>query len=187
MRQRLKLATALVHDPDWLFLDEPTSGLDPKGRIAILELVGDLADRKGLGVILSTHLLADVESVCSEILVLREGRLLAHRAVAGVGAREQLFEVDGFGHEENFIAALRNEALAVERDGRLILVTLDCGPPAETENEAAVAAGARRILAIAERTDFAPRRLRPRPFTLTDTFFALVDEVDEQGGREQSG
>ena len=64
MKQRLKLAQALVHDPHWLFLDEPTSGLDPRGRVSILELIRDLAWNKGLGVILSTHLLSDVESVC---------------------------------------------------------------------------------------------------------------------------
>ena len=79
MKQRLKLAQALVHDPDWLFLDEPTSGLDPRGRVSILELIRDLAWNKGLGVILSTHLLADVEAVCQEILVLQQGRTAGPR------------------------------------------------------------------------------------------------------------
>ncbi|MCB1151608.1 ABC transporter ATP-binding protein, partial [bacterium] len=71
MRQRLKLAQCLVHDPDWLFLDEPTAGLDPRGRLAMLDLVHDLSHAHGFGVILSTHLLADVKAVCDEILVLR--------------------------------------------------------------------------------------------------------------------
>jgi ABC-2 type transport system ATP-binding protein len=95
MRQRLKLAQSLVHDPDWIFLDEPTSGLDPKGRAALLKLVQDLAQNKGLGVILSTHLLPDVEAVCREILVLREGRLLAQRSIDERGRSErQIFEVE---------------------------------------------------------------------------------------------
>jgi len=191
MRQRLKLATALVHDPQWLLLDEPTSGLDPKGRVAILELVGDLAGHKGFGVILSTHLLADVESVCREILVLREGKLLAHQSVTADTARRQVFEIEGFGPEEAFLTALRAEAVSVERDGRLILVTLDCGGDSDDEvaggegrtSEVGVgqdghlltAEGARRILAVAERTDYAPRRLRRRPISLADTFYELID------------
>ena len=60
-QQRLCLAKTLVHDPPVLILDEPASGLDPRGRVSVLELVRDLAHNKGLGVVLSTHLLADVE------------------------------------------------------------------------------------------------------------------------------
>src|SRR5947208_2378773 len=64
MKQRIKLAQALVHDPDLLFLDEPTNGMDPKGRDEMLELVRDLAHNKGVNLILSSHLLPDVEYTC---------------------------------------------------------------------------------------------------------------------------
>ena len=171
MRQRLKLATALVHDPDWLFLDEPTSGLDPKGRVAILELIRDLAHVKGLGVILSTHLLADVELVCHEILVLRRGELLAHHDIEAAARNpRQLFEVEGFGDDEVFLTALREIATTVERDGRLYLVTLDL--------EDATTAGAQQILAVAAANGYALRRLRRRPISLADEFYALVDGKD---------
>ena len=171
MRQRLKLATALVHDPDWLFLDEPTSGLDPKGRVAILELIRDLAHVKGLGVILSTHLLADVELVCHEILVLRKGELLAHHDIEAAARNpRQLFEVEGFGDDEVFLTALREIATTVERDGRLYLVTLDL--------EDATTAGAQQILAVAAANGYALRRLRRRPISLADEFYALVDGKD---------
>ena len=171
MRQRLKLATALVHDPDWLFLDEPTSGLDPKGRVAILELIRDLAHVKGLGVILSTHLLADVELVCHEILVLREGELLAHHDIEAAARNpRQLFEVEGFGDDEVFLTALREIAATVERDGRLYLVTLNL--------ENATTAGAQQILAVAAASGYALRRLRRRPISLADEFYALVDGKD---------
>ena len=61
MKQRIKLAQALVHDPDLLFLDEPTNGMDPKGRDEMLELIRDLAHNKGVNLILCSHLLPDVE------------------------------------------------------------------------------------------------------------------------------
>ena len=76
MKQRIKLAQALVHDPDLLFLDEPTNGMDPKGRDEMLELVRDLAHNKGVNLILSSHLLPDVEYTCDHVIVLdKEYRL----------------------------------------------------------------------------------------------------------------
>lgn len=81
MKQRLKLAQALVHDPDLLFLDEPTSGMDPPGREQMLELIRDISEHKGISVVLSTHLLADVEETCDHVVVLKEGRLADYRSV----------------------------------------------------------------------------------------------------------
>lgn len=75
MKQRAKLAQAIVHDPQLLLLDEPTNGLDPAGRLEMLELVSDLAHHKGVAVILCSHLLKDVETVADEIIVLGGGRV----------------------------------------------------------------------------------------------------------------
>src|SRR6187549_42482 len=69
MKQRVKLAQALVHDPDLLLLDEPTNGMDPKGREEMLDLVRDLARDKGVNVILSSHLLPDIESTCEHVVM----------------------------------------------------------------------------------------------------------------------
>jgi ABC-2 type transport system ATP-binding protein len=77
MKQRLKLASAIVHDPKLLILDEPTNGMDPAGREDILELARDLAHNKGMSLLFSSHLLPDVEAVCDHIVVLGAGRLLA--------------------------------------------------------------------------------------------------------------
>ena len=77
MKQRIKLAQALVHDPDLLFLDEPTNGMDPKGRDEMLELVRDLAHNKGVNLILSSHLLPDVEYTCDHVVVMDKGRVAA--------------------------------------------------------------------------------------------------------------
>lgn len=76
-RQKVKLAAALVHAPQLLFLDEPTNGLDPKGRRTMLKLIEEVSREKGISVILSTHILPDVEAVCDSAVVLREGRLVA--------------------------------------------------------------------------------------------------------------
>src|SRR5438105_4992262 len=75
MKQRIKLAQALVHDPDLLFLDEPTNGMDPKGRDEMVELVRDLAHNKGVNLILSSHLLPDVEYTCDDVIVMDKGRI----------------------------------------------------------------------------------------------------------------
>ena len=76
MKQRLKLAAAIVHDPKLLILDEPTNGMDPAGREEILELSRDLAHNKGMSLLFSSHLLPDVEAVCDYVVVLGSGKLL---------------------------------------------------------------------------------------------------------------
>jgi len=86
MKQRIKLAQALMHDPELLLLDEPTNGLDPRGRGEMLELVRDLAHGKGVHVLLSSHLLPDVERVCDVVAVLHRGRLVVQDQVANLKA-----------------------------------------------------------------------------------------------------
>ena len=89
MKQRLKLAQALVHDPPMLLLDEPTSGLDPAGREAMLRLLLTLGREHGKSILLSTHLLGDVERVCDTVLILHQGRLLLQGGVAELCRRRQ--------------------------------------------------------------------------------------------------
>ncbi len=75
MKQRVKLAQALVHDPEILFLDEPTNGLDPRSRDEMLELILDLPARRSCAIVLSTHLLPDVERVCDHAVIMHHGRV----------------------------------------------------------------------------------------------------------------
>jgi ABC-2 type transport system ATP-binding protein len=89
MKQRAKLAQAVVHDPPVLLLDEPTSGLDPAGRDAILRLVRNLGTEHGKSVLLSTHLLADVEAVCERVVILAGGRVRGVGTVAELCSRRQ--------------------------------------------------------------------------------------------------
>ena len=84
MKQRIKLAQALVHDPDLLFLDEPTNGMDPKGRDEMLELIRDLGHNKNVNLILSSHLLPDVEFTCDHVVVMDKGQVAAQGPIDGV-------------------------------------------------------------------------------------------------------
>jgi ABC-2 type transport system ATP-binding protein len=77
MKQRLKLASAIVHDPKLLILDEPTNGMDPKGRQELIDMARDLAREKGMSLLFSSHLLPDVEAVCDHVMVMGGGKLLA--------------------------------------------------------------------------------------------------------------
>jgi len=126
MRQRLKLAQAVVHDPELVFLDEPTNGLDPRGRQEMLGLVADLV-RKGMHIVLSSHLLPDVEAVCDQIAVLDGGRLVrSGRLSEFLGAAPRAFEVRVKGPRDAFLAALVQRGARVsDRAHGLLYVQLD--------------------------------------------------------------
>ena len=105
MKQRLKLAQAIVHDPEIVFLDEPTNGLDPKGQAQILDLIRSLWTDHGISFVLSSHLLPDVERVCDEIIIIGHGHILTHDTIANLkskrrGAAEVVVEE----HHEELIA-----------------------------------------------------------------------------------
>ena len=84
MRQRLGIARALVNEPQVVFLDEPTLGLDPAGQRQVLELIRGLAEERGASVLLSTHLLSEVEELCTRVLILNRGRVAAEGTVSEV-------------------------------------------------------------------------------------------------------
>src|ERR1700730_17728621 len=112
MKQRIKLAQALVHDPDLLFLDEPTNGMDPKGREEMLELIRDLAHNKGVNLILSSHLLPDVEYTCEHVVVLDRGAIAASGTIDALkGPAGRVFEVRVKGPLDGFLGALRAAGL----------------------------------------------------------------------------
>jgi ABC-2 type transport system ATP-binding protein len=106
MRQRLRLAQAIVHDPELVILDEPTNGLDPRGRQEMLELVADLV-RKNVHLVLSSHLMPDVEAVCDQVAVLDSGRIVrAGRLAELLGRGQRDYEVRVKGDAAAFVAAV---------------------------------------------------------------------------------
>jgi ABC-2 type transport system ATP-binding protein len=117
MKQRVKLAQALVHDPTFVFLDEPTAGLDPIGREDMLALVRKTHRDFGISVLLSSHLMADVERTCDRIIVLQGGQLMhAGEVDFFTKETEQVFiEVDN--NREQLVAALQQRGITVKHDG----------------------------------------------------------------------
>jgi ABC-2 type transport system ATP-binding protein len=89
MKQRLKLAQAIVHDPEIVFLDEPTNGLDPRGQAQILELIQSLWKTYGITVVVSSHLLQDVDRICEQIIIIARGRVLVHDTLANLKERRR--------------------------------------------------------------------------------------------------
>lgn len=116
MKQRLKLAQAIVHDPKIIFLDEPTSGLDPRGRIEILDLIMDISSKKDIQVLISSHILSDIESVCSYVVILNKGELASQGKISDLKQiNYSLYEIKAFENVERFIDGLRNIGCKVEQ------------------------------------------------------------------------
>jgi len=110
MKQKAKLAQAIVHHPKLLLLDEPTTGLDPRAREEMLHLIRDIAHGKGIDVLLSTHILPDVEAVCDHVIILHEGRLVAQDDLGRlVTSKEEAYELRLKGDRELFLRSLREE------------------------------------------------------------------------------
>jgi ABC-2 type transport system ATP-binding protein len=119
MKQRLKLAAALVHDPELLLLDEPTSGLDPEGRQAMLELLSTLARKHGKSLVLSTHLLSDIDRVCESVIILERGQLLSVGRIEDLRAQYRgRYRLRWHGQGAEFLQDLRSEGVQVLVDGR---------------------------------------------------------------------
>ncbi len=171
MRQRVKLAQALAHGPKLVILDEPTNGLDPHGRDEILALIRDLWQNKGLSVLLSSHLLQDVEATCNSIAVLKAGRLVEERGISGnwdpsaskSGTRDLDLRVQG--DLERFQDNLQKLQIRWNRrqDGRLT-VTL----PGSSKN--------RELFQAALDSGVQIRQLRPAQTTLEEIFVQAVGD-----------
>jgi ABC-2 type transport system ATP-binding protein len=117
MKQRIKLAQALVHDPPLLFLDEPTSGLDPAGRDHMLGLLRDLGHHHRKSLVISTHLLGDVERICDTVIILNHGRLVRHGCVEDLrAARPDRYWLRIDGEPANFARELVTEGARILHD-----------------------------------------------------------------------
>ncbi len=125
MKQRVKLAQALVHDPVLALLDEPTAGLDPLGRHEMLSLIERTGGEFGISIVLSSHLMGDVEQVCDRVVVLDGGRLLQQGTVASFTRETERLAVTVTEGEEALVAALRTRGLEATVDtseGRTLLI-----------------------------------------------------------------
>ncbi len=125
MKQRVKLAQALVHDPDLLLLDEPTNGLDPGGRDAMLALIHRIGTEFGISVVVCSHLLGEVERICDSLIAIQGGRLLRADRISSMTTASDLLAVEVSEGTDQLAARLAELGLTVTRDDRLLLVAMD--------------------------------------------------------------
>jgi ABC-2 type transport system ATP-binding protein len=166
MKQRLKLASAIVHDPQLLILDEPTNGMDPRGREDLLELAQDLVRNKEMSLLFSSHLLPDVESVCEEIIVLGKGKLLTE------GNIQQLKQL----HNRSFEVRLKADARPfAER-----LSALGCGAEMRDDSLLVQIPDGRTqqlLWEVAAQERVQIRNLRPQRSTLEEVFLKALEQA----------
>ncbi|MEU4326500.1 ABC transporter ATP-binding protein [Nonomuraea dietziae] len=127
MKQRVKLAQALVHDPQLVFLDEPTNGLDPQGRDEMLTLIRRIGTEFGISVLVTSHLLGELERVCDHVIVIDGGRLLRSSAITEFTQSTQILTVEVEEGAEPLAARLAELGQSVTAHGRGLLVQVD-GP-----------------------------------------------------------
>ena len=158
MKQRVKLAQALVHDPEMVFLDEPTAGLDPVGREEMLALIRRTGREFGISIMLSTHLMGDVETTCDRIIVLEGGEVTEAGEVSGFTAESETVYIDVYEDVEALTTALAAHGLEASLDGVSVAVEGVGDAEYDKIRDALVEAGSR------------VRRLGPRRRRLSDIF-----------------
>ena len=158
MKQRLKLAQALVHDPVMVLLDEASAGLDPGGREDMLALIRRTGKEFDISILLSTHLMGDVESTCDRIIVLDGGHLVDEGAVSEFTQETQTLFIDVDDNRDQLVEALANRGIQTKIDGASVIVEQENDEQYDAIRDAIVEADARL------------RRLAPSRHTLTDIF-----------------
>lgn len=162
MRQRLGIAQALLPNPEFIILDEPTDGLDPQGIRQVRLLLPRLRDELGLTILLSSHLLHEVERICNRIAIIDEGRLLYQGAIAGLIAKEKLIKIAVEPLEDAYQLLSCDPLLSVSRNGsRSLYVRMqnDCIP---------------RVNALLVANGIRVMELSPQRATLEDVFLTLT-------------
>jgi len=160
MKQRVKLAQALVHDPLVAFLDEPTAGLDPLGRREMLDLVRRVGGEFGISIVISTHLMGDVERTCDSVVVLDAGRLLRTGAVSGFTEETETLELELVEGAAAVADGLRRRGLEARLDGSRLTLEGISGADYDTVRGAIVESNALLY------------RLAPARHSLVDVFAA---------------
>ena len=125
MKQRVKLAQALVHDPELLLLDEPTNGLDPEGRRAMLDLVHRIGSEFGISVVVCSHLLGEIERICTSLVAIDAGRLLRSATLDSMTQARDLLMVEVDEDADALAKALTGQGLEVRADKRVLYVRIE--------------------------------------------------------------
>ena len=168
MKQRVKLAQALAHDPKLLFLDEPTNGLDPQGRDEMLALIERTGHEFGIAIVMSSHLLSEIERVCDSLILIEQGRLVRAGRIEELTEVTSLLAVEVDGEAELIARQLAAHGIDSDADGRLLEIVV---PPEDAlrVHDAIVAAVADAGMPLV--------RLEQRRRTLEDLFQAAAQEA----------
>ncbi len=169
MKQRIKLAQALVHDPKLLLLDEPTSGMDPKGRKEMLELIKDISSKAKMDIIICSHLLPDIEFTCQQVIIMNKGRIAAQRPVEGVSEDKfNRFDLKLKGKTEAFTEKLKSLKYEIEINDRGIYKVHI--PASESPG---------KLFKIALENNVQIRHFEQCKTTLEDTFVSAIGAQNE--------
>lgn len=149
MKQRVKLAQALVHDPVMVLLDEPTAGLDPGGREEMLQLVRRTGRQFGISIMLSSHLMGDVESTCDRIIVIEGGEIIEQGEISQFTQETRTLLIDVDDRREQVLAALGQRGIEAETEGHSIVVLMSADEQLDDIRDAVAESEARlRRLAL---------------------------------------
>jgi ABC-2 type transport system ATP-binding protein len=172
MKQMAKLAQAIVHGPELVVLDEPTNGLDPAARRRMLKLVTEMKEEQGMNVLLCSHLLRDIEQVCDEAVIMKDGAIVHHCNLEAERRSNRSFvELEVTGDDRNLRMALPEiGAEGVSEGGGRWRIVL----PAGVEVEA--------IWALAARQDLLVRKLTHRRDTLEEIFLKAMGHLAHTPG-----
>jgi ABC-2 type transport system ATP-binding protein len=165
MKQRVKLAQALVHDPKLLMLDEPTNGLDPAGRDEMLDLIRRIGRDFGISMLMSSHLLGEIERVCDHLVVIDSGHLMRSDTIATFTEQMQVLAVEVDEKQDELLARLQAKGLTVSSDGPLLYINLEDETPYDIVRDEVVALGVGLI------------RLEQRRHRLEDLFRVDAEEA----------
>ncbi|MCC6791198.1 MAG: ABC transporter ATP-binding protein [Thermomicrobiales bacterium] len=175
MKQRVKLAQALVHDPGLVFLDEPTNGMDPRGRDEMLDLIKRIHTMLGIAVIVSSHILEDIERVCDYVVILSGGKLVLAQPLAGIGMEQGDLLVRVDERHREFINRL---------NGLGIPATMGTGDELHGREEITVRFDGDHVYDIVRDTaaemEIALRSLRKRARSLEDIYIGEVDRPSRE-------
>ena len=170
MRQKIKFAAAIVHDPELLILDEPTSGLDPEERESLLNRISHLHHHFGKSILLSTHILPDVQSTCDKVVIIADGRVLVDQDLGSLNRKTSpAMTVKGFGNRDAFVQTLAANGLSATMPNEATIVI---------ESAMDASAGlAEAIWSAAEKSQYEIQELTSATHSLEDVFLQAVREA----------